>query len=132
MKTKDLTTRQWDLYKFLKSQYEEGRYISKREICDNLPQHYSINQGETRLCRTIESDVRKINDNIIIQKIIVSNRKGYKIGTREECEVYLEKRFKRDLKSLKLNWALSKKVQLDGQMRLTFGQEREFIETFIK
>lgn len=132
-KKSKLNTRQWDLYNFLKSQFEEGRYISKIEICTNLPQHYSVGKNLSRFGRTIEDDVRIINDSLVIQKIIVSNTKGYKIGTKEECEEYIEKRFNRDLKSLKLNWALSKKMNLDGQMRLTFGkQERDFIEAFIK
>ena len=128
----DLNTRQWDLYKFLKSQYESGKYISKREICENLPQHYKFNEKQTRLCRDIEDDIREINECELIQKIIVSSQKGYKIGSKEECEKYIEKRFIRDLKNLKLNWLLSRKVNLDNQMRLTFGKEREFIETFIK
>ena len=129
---KKLTTRQWDLYNFLKSQFEEGRYISKKEICANLPQHYEYDTKATRLCRTIENDIREINECPIIQKIIVSNHSGYKIGSKEECEEYIEKRFNRDLKNLKLNWALSKKVNLDGQMRLTINKERDFIEAFIR
>lgn len=129
---KKLTTRQWDLYNFLKSQFEEGRYISKKEICNALPQHYDFNTKQTRLCRIIENDVRAINECNIIQKIIVSNHNGYKIGSKEECERYIEKRFIRDLKNLKLNWALSKKMNLDGQMRLTINKERDFIEAFIR
>ena len=132
-KQSELTTRQWDLYNFLKSQYEREEYISKIEICTNLPQHYSVGENLSRFGRTIEEDVRAINDSLVIQKIIVSNNKGYKIGTKEECEEYIDKRFQRDLKSMKLNWQLIKKVELDGQMRITLSKyEKEYIETFIK
>ena len=135
MKKKEatLTTRQWDLYIFLKTYYKEGVYISKQTICRNLPQHYQIKDKETRTCRAIENDIRKINNSDLIQKIIVSNKNGYKIGSKEECEKYIEKRFLRDLKNLKLNWKLVDKVESDGQCRFTFGKgyERDYVETFI-
>lgn len=136
MKSKEetLTTRQWDLYIFLKTYYKEGYYISKQTICKNLPQHYQIKDNETRTCRTLENDVRKINNSGLIQKIIVSNKNGYKIGNEQECEKYIQKRFLRDLKSLKLNWKLVDKVEMDGQCKFTFGKgyERNYVETFIK
>ena len=130
-KTKKLTTRQWKLYNFLKENYEEGRYISKDEICNGLPEYYSINLKETRKCRSIESDVRTINFDDTIQKIIVSNKYGYKIGNEEECKKYIEKRFSRELKNLKLDWLLANKVGMNNQMRLQFANERDYIETFM-
>ena len=127
-KKKGLNTRQWDLYNYLKENYAEGIYISKYEICQALPYHYNFNVNETRMCRLLENDVRIINNSDIIQKIIVSNKHGYKIGNDAEITEYLNRRFRRDLKSLKLNWQLANKVALDGQMRLTFGNERDVIE----
>lgn len=127
---KNLTPRQWDLYNLLKDRFEDGVYISKKMICEALPQHYQIKEKETRTCRIIEDDVREINDCPIIQKIIVSNSKGYKIGNQAEVTEYLNKRFRRDYKSLKLNWALANKVALDGQMRLAFANERDVIEAY--
>lgn len=126
---KNLTPRQWDLYNLLKDRFEDGVYISKAQICEALPQHYQMKQS-TRLCRDIEHDIREINDCPIIQKIIVSNSKGYKIGNQAEVTEYLNKRFRRDYKSLKLNWALANKVALDGQMRLAFANERDVIEAY--
>ena len=134
MTKKGLTTRQWALYNYLKNNYEEGTYITKQAICRDLPNFYEIKNDETRVCRTIEEDVRVINDCDTIQKLIVSNRTGYKIGSRHECAKYIERRFQRDLKSLKLNWKLLRKVEENGQCRFTFGEgyERNFIETFIE
>lgn len=130
---KSLTTRQWDLYNFLKDNYKDNYYISKHTICAWLPQHYQIKENETRCCRAIEYDVRAINNCDIIQKIIVSNKNGYKIGSSEECARYVDKRFLRDLKNLKLNWKLQQKIEDNDQMRFTFtNYERNFIETFIK
>ena len=56
-----MTPRQWALYRFLKDNYSDDKYISKTEICNELPEYYSIKEGETRLCRDIEFDVRDIN-----------------------------------------------------------------------
>lgn len=132
-KTPTLTTRQWALYNFLKENYGENYYISKETICQWLPEHYQIKDNETRTCRTIESDIRAINDSDLIQKIIVSNKTGYKIGNEVECLCYLKKRWERDLKSIQLNRKLTEKVGLNNQMRLTFGKgyERDYIETFM-
>lgn len=127
---KNLNPRQWDLYNFLKKQYADGVYISKAQICEALPEHYQMKEKETRTCRILEDDVREINDCPTIQKIIVSNSKGYKIGNQAEVTEYLNKRFRRDYKSLKLNWALANKVALDGQMRLAFAGERDIIEAY--
>ena len=133
MQKDNLTTRQWALYNFLKDNYEDGLYISKETICTWLPEHYQIKDNETRTCRTIENDIREINNCDLIQKIIVSNKVGYKIGNKEECLRYLKKRWDRDIKSIELNRKLSEKVGLDNQMRLTFGKgfERDYIETFM-
>jgi hypothetical protein len=80
----------------------------------------------------MEADVRAINDCDIIQKIVVSDSTGYKIGNEAQVLDYLKKRFNRDFKSLRLNWKLAKKVKMNNQMRLVFGSERDTIETFIK
>lgn len=130
-KIKNLTPRQWDLYNFLKSQYADGVYISKAQICEALPEHYEIKQNETRACRDIEFDVRIINSNEIIQKVIVSSQKGYKIGNEAECELYLKTRIKREVQSFRLTKMLKKKLKKNNQMRLTFGtSERDVIEAY--
>lgn len=133
-KEKKLTTRQWCLYNYLKDMYNiNNKYISKQEICEALPEHYQIKEGEKRTCVAIEYDVRMINESPTIQKIIVSNKNGYKIGNEEEVTQYLNKRFRRDGRNMKLNWQLANKVALDNQTKLQlFGNERDFIETFIK
>lgn len=87
-----LTTRQWQLYRFLKKMAKEDRFISKKEICENLKKYYEYKEEQKRLCRSIERDVRIINDSNEIQKIIVSNPEGYKIGNKDEVMEYLKKR----------------------------------------
>lgn len=133
-KDSELTPRQWALYNYLKDIYNiNNKYISKKEICEALPQYYQIKDGEKRTCVTIEFDIRAINESSVIQKIIVSNRDGYKIGNEKEVTEYLNKRFRRDGRNMKLNWQLANKVGLDKQTRLQlFGNERDYIETFMR
>lgn len=131
-KNSELTTRQWILYRYLKKNYADDKFITKQQICEDT-KAYKFDKNSKRLCRAIEQDIRVINESEVIQKIIVSNKTGYKIGNKEEVKKYIDKRFKRDLKSLKLNWKLINKVKLDKQTRLTFEtQARNTIETFIK
>lgn len=126
----NLNTRQWLLYTYLKEHYTENDYISKKELADHCG--YSYDDKSQRNCVDMEADVRAINDCDIIQKIVVSDSKGYKIGNEQQVFDYLNKRFNRDLKSMKLNWKLTRKVKMDKQMRIVFGGERDTIETFIR
>lgn len=127
-----LTTRQWMLYRYLKSQYKRNEFISKEEISEHLPKLYGFDKSKDRNCRTLEQDIRKINESDEIQKIIVSSRFGYKIGNQEEVVKYINNRFNREFKNLKLDWKLVNKVKLNKQTRLTFQtQARDTIETFM-
>lgn len=126
-----MTNQQWALYRFLKDNYSEDKYISKTEICNALPEYYSIKEGETRLCRDIEFDVRDINSDVTIQKIIVSNRKGYKIGNPEQVHDYVYSNIIANKQNLKHYYKLKRKAELNNQYRLQFGEEREVIEAYL-
>ena len=128
-----MNTRQWDLYNYLKSRYSEKIYISKFDICQALPQYYVYGEEKEHKCRLIENDVRVINNDENIQKIIVSNKDGYKIGNKDEVTTYLNRRFRKAGKAMKLNWILANKVGLNKQTRLAlFGNEREVIEAYME
>ena len=126
-----MNTRQYELYKFLKENYADGKYISKKEICEALPQYYTYNTNTNRHNVDIEIDVRAINDWDNMQKCIVSCKKGYKIGNEEECNEYLSRRFDSIFKSLKSLHAIKKRLEQNGQFRLVFGKERDIMECFI-
>lgn len=134
----ELNNRQINLYNYLLLKYDEERYISKKEICKDLPYEYprhletNKNEGNCSVAFfRISDDVKKINSNESIKHIIVSNKKGFKIANKEEARRYLESRFRRDLKSLKLDWQLKKKISSDGQLVMN-GEVLETIETFIR
>ena len=126
-----LTTRQYKLYEYLKEHYEDGVYISKQKICEDLKEHYQINENATRVCRALERDVRIINDDDTLTKIIVSNSKGYKIGSKVEVQKYIKKRMLRDVKSINLTRKIAKKYKLDKQMQMVWNNEKPVVETFI-
>lgn len=127
-----LNTRHYKLYEYLKDNYEEGKFISKQQICKDLNEFYKMNEKETRYCRKLEEDVREINDDETLTKIIVSNKKGYKIGSKEEVQKYIKKRMLRDVKSINLTRKLARKYKLDKQFQIVFNSEKEIIETFME
>jgi len=65
----------------------------------------------------IRRDVRAINRSDV-EKIVVSSKKGYKIANKEEAIEFINKRFRRDLSSLKTNWNLKRKVGLNNQIKM--------------
>jgi hypothetical protein len=130
-----LNDRQIDLYKFLLTQHS---FISKKEICKAMPYHYprhlehNNNEGNKSVAfGNISKDIRAINNSDDIENVVIGTKKGYKIATHEEAKKYIESRFKRDLKSLKLNWKLKRKVNIDGQLRFEDEDIKE-VMTFIK
>jgi hypothetical protein len=117
-----MNERQQKLYQFLLDKSSTNQYISKEEICYNLPKFYprfeeKSNEHNSRSFALIRRDVRAINRSDV-EKIIVSSKKGYKIANKEEAIEFINKRFRRDLSSLKTNWNLKRKVGLNNQVKM--------------
>ena len=81
-----------------------------------MSEYYFYNPEDQRVCRTIEADVSTINFSAHFDRIIVSNKKGYKIGNKEQIKAYIERLYKRDKKSLARTSVLRKKNSRDRQM----------------
>lgn len=117
-----MNERQKSLYSFLLKKSHTNNYISKEEICTNLPKFYprfeeKSTEHNSRAYSKIRDDVRAINRSDV-EKIIVSSKKGYKIANKEEAIEFINKRFRRDLSSLKTNWNLKRKVGLNNQVKM--------------
>lgn len=112
---KELTYKQMKLYKYLEGCFKADNraFISKKRIAYEVG--YKFIDTKDRNCVDMELDIREINDNPFVPKIIVSNSTGYKIGTNIEIEEYLIKRYKRDYKSLKLTHKIESKLNLDEE-----------------
>lgn len=132
----ELNNRQKELLNYLKIKYKEAIYVTKKQICKDLPYAYPRhlenhnNEGnKSRAFSNISADIRALN-NSDLEQIIVSTKKGYKIATEKEAKEYLSRRFKRDLKSLKLNYKLNQKIKLDNQLYISDDEIRVF-KTFL-
>lgn len=136
----DLTTEQWDLYKYLKKQYEldqdkwlfleEDVYWFLRDNYTFLRPKTTFNNQPAR--RQITRDINALKNSKVIQVIVLSNSKGVKIATEKEAYDELVNEKIKLLKSLKtVNYQLNK-IQKDGQLRLVLNYEKDMIETFIR
>lgn len=135
---KELNNRQIRLYDYLLKKYDEDRYISKSEICRDLPMEYPRhleyhnNEGnKSSAYASISKDIRELNENDDITHIIVSSRKGFKIANYEETIAYILRKHKSALRLLVDSNKLKKKLVKDNQMYFD-NEEIKEVETFIK
>lgn len=132
---KELNNRQKELLEYLKQ--NTNRYVSKKQICKDLPfaypRHLENNNNEgnkSTAFKNISCDVRTLNDSDL-EQIIICNHTGYKLATEEEAAEYVSRRFKRDLKALKLDHKLSKKIARNNQLYFSYD-DIKIIKTFIE
>lgn len=134
---KELNARQWALYSLLRN--NPDKRFKQYEIYKRLYHYYgdstedvsspeSFHDCAARLL--ITSDIRKINDSSIIQKIIISNAEGVKLASKEEFEKYINGQFAAIFRKLERTRKKARKGGLDGQMRFTYGGERDTVEAF--
>lgn len=114
-----LNTRQWDLYKYLKSQ-DDWRKLEdvQREL-------------GYKSYRLLKRDIRTIRENETVPRtVLTSTAKGVKLATKEEYAAYTKRRWSAIVRMIKLQSTQDKKAGLDGQYRLVFGKEKEVMEAF--
>lgn len=128
----ELNARQWRLYRLLREQGD--KWTLQRDIAAELPEFYPIGEGRAfhdsgaRLLMT--RDISEINNSGIIQKIIISGRRGVKLANKEEARAYIARKYSAVFRSLARVRLLEHKAGLDGQTRLVFGRERGTIQAF--
>ncbi len=132
---KELNNRQKELLNYLKQ--NTNKYVSKKQICRDLPYAYprhlenNNNEGNKSVAfSNISSDIRVLN-NSDLEQIVICNHFGYKLANEEEAELYVSRRFKRDLKALKLDHKLAKKIDKNHQLYFSEEDIREF-RTFVE
>ena len=129
----ELNPRQWAVYNLLKN--NPDRYIMQADICLKLVEHYPLGYTadtfhDSAARQMLTNDIRAINKSEVIQKVIISNRRGVKIANREEFEQYINAEFAAIFRKLARTRQKAKKAGLDGQMRIVLGNERDTIEAF--
>lgn len=129
--TNDLTTRQYNLYKYLKEQTtfkHLSEIVVETDLYGELPE---INLNNSNAIRQLKKDVRALKKSEIIQTVVFScTSKGIKIATKEEYREYSERKWKAIKKVIKLQALQDKKAGLDNQTRLVFGYEKPIVEAF--
>lgn len=130
-----LNNRQIEFLEYLKK--NTNKYVTKKQICKDLPFCYprhlenNNNEGNKSVAfSNISNDVRALN-NSDMEQIIICNHFGYKLATEEEANLYIQRRFKRDLKALKLDHKLAKKVGRNHQLYFNDNDIKE-IKAFIE
>jgi hypothetical protein len=131
-----LTPTQWRLYNYLKENTD--RWVTQQEMYQYLKGEYPNYDGnnfhDSPARIMITSDIQKINESDVIQKIILSSSKGVKIATADEYKDWSERKWKSIKQMIKrLAWK-DHKARMNGQMKLVFGETmaRDYYETFVK
>ena len=129
---RDLNSRQFALYNLLKN--NPDRRFQLCEIPAELPDFYPMTGAtyfhNTGTRRMITKDIQAINDSDVIQKVIVKNSFGIKLASREEFEQYINAEIAELSRRWKRTWKKARKAGLDGQMKMTFGRERDTVQAF--
>lgn len=126
----ELTTRQWKLYEFLKSQTD---WVTQEHISSSLPDLYGTDETpfhDTMARINITNDIRAIKKSDVIQKIVISSPKGVKIANEDDFGLYFDRKLISLKKQMKLLYKQLKKAQANNQTRIVFKSERDFIEAF--
>lgn len=128
---KELISRQWRLYDYLKAQTD---YKHLRDIVEETGLYGELpgtDINNSAAIRMLKKDIRALKESGIIQTVILScTFKGVKIATKEEYEDYSARVWAAIKRRAKLQALQDKKAGLDGQYRLVFNQEKPIIEAF--
>ena len=117
-----LTPRQWALWRLIEhNSLVEHRKTTQREIYEKLKEYgyeWVESNNTSDHCSAIWKDVADNNLSMEHQKIIITERYEYWIGSKEETMKFIQKLW-RDLSGrLHRHWQYVKKVGYDGQGRL--------------
>ena len=129
-----LNSRQWALYAYLKERGDQWTF--QEDIARDLIEWYyfkkedDFHNSNARMLMT--KDIRAINDNSVIQKIIISSPRGVKLANETEFSQYIKSQYKSVFRKLKQIRLKEQKGLMNGQTRLVFKSERDVIEAFLQ
>lgn len=117
-----MTARQYRLYELLKAYYEvyPNVWIDQTTLCCQI-EGYNLNLkpiGTTDRCPAIGQDVKAINADVTIDKLIVTKKYCFKIATREEAEAEIESHRRRLISQAEQIAHFNRKIGRDGQFKL--------------
>lgn len=126
----EMRKEQWFIYNFIKERSKQELWSNQIDIQNHLKEKYDIDISQ----RTIRKCINIIRKNDLIQKIILTDyKKGYRIMSSTEEDIYLEKRKISILKMLSQYHKDFNRLKLNNQTRIKFSEkERDFIESILK
>lgn len=126
----EMRKEQWFIYNFIKERSKQELWSNQIDIQNHLKEKYDIDISQ----RTIRRCINIIRKNDLIQKIILTDyKKGYRIMSSVEEDIYLEKRKISILKMLSQYHKDFNRLKLNNQTRIKFSEkERDFIESILK
>lgn len=126
----EMRKEQWFIYNFIKERSKQELWSNQIDIQNHLKEKYDIDISQ----RTIRRCINSIRKNDLIQKIILTDyKKGYRIMSSTEEDIYLEKRKISILKMLSQYHKDFNRLKLNNQTRIKFSEkERDFIESILK
>ena len=126
----EMRKEQWFIYNFIKERSKQELWSNQIDIQNHLKEKYDIDISQ----RTIRRCINLIRKNDLIQKIILTDyKKGYRIMSSTEEDIYLEKRKISILKMLSQYHKDFNRLKLNNQTRIKFSEkERDFIESILK
>lgn len=126
----EMRKEQWFIYNFIKERSKQELWSNQIDIQNHLKEKYDIDISQ----RTIRRCINSIRKNDLIQKIILTDyKKGYRIMSSAEEDIYLEKRKISILKMLSQYHKDFNRLKLNNQTRIKFSEkERDFIESILK
>lgn len=131
----ELNSRQFALYNYLKEKGDEWTYQMQAAI--DIPE-YGLNPAcpadlfhDSTARHLLTKDIQVINKSNVIQKIILSSGKGIKLASESDFDVYIRSQYAALWRKKERIDKIAKKGSRDGQMRITFGAERDTVKAFI-
>lgn len=142
MELQELTPSLWNLYNFIKARSLNGEKTTVRDVCDQFPDIYHLNDKESNFtnCPNLYKDIDLLNSSYQIEKIIVKDYNNFHLATEEDANKYALKIKIKALKLLKKYWVVQRKIDKDGQGKIISAQgtpiddkskARKFYESFI-
>lgn len=115
-----LSNRAWQVYNLIKyNSLVLHRKTTQREIFEKVRGYEWDNDEKTHdHCPAIWKDIKDNNESLEHDKIIISKRFEYWVGSEEETQRYLRDLWKALAPRLHRYWAFVNKVKMDGQGKL--------------
>ena len=108
-------------------QADIGRiFIDDYDDCNCLDYHNSHAR------QVLTADIREINNDLSVEKIIVSSKNGIKLATKDEATRYIKGQYAALFRKLKRIRTLEKKARLDGQFKIFTDENGDFVSSFVE